>query len=112
MDEPSESLSRVEQLEITPEFLAHMARRAFYREHRVSLSELMEVHAGNPRYFRNATGLRAPFVMVGRTAAGRILCVPIEPTASLGLWRPVTAFEANTHHVTRYLQAIEEATNE
>lgn len=40
--------------------------------------------------------------MVGPTRAGRFLCVPIEPTGKCGVWRPVTAFTANAHHVKRY----------
>jgi hypothetical protein len=98
----------VEELEFTDEFLEHMSERGTYEKHLVTIGEVLEVHAGVPRYFLNASTGRAPIVMVGPTHAERMLCVPLEPVANReGVWRPVTAFEANAHHRARYRQAEE-----
>ncbi|MBM2812061.1 MAG: AcrB/AcrD/AcrF family [Chloroflexi bacterium] len=71
--------------------------------HCVALIEILEVHQGAPRCFLNAgTDRRAALIMVGPMAGGRLLCVPVEPTGRFAIWRPVTAFEANTHRRTRY----------
>jgi hypothetical protein len=98
----------VDELEIDDEFRAHLADRGIYAEHRVRAIEVLEVHAGKPRYFLNASSpihtRRAPLVMVGPTLAARFLCVPLEPTGRRGIWRPVTAFEASAHHKTKFLQ--------
>ncbi len=92
----------VDELDIDEEFDEHLRERAVFEKHRVMLSEVLEVQEGTPRYFRNRGGRRAPVIMVGLTVAGRILCVPIEPTGRQGVWRPVTAFEANTHDKERF----------
>ena len=97
-----EQVGPVEELQIDDEFLAHMAERGTYQKHRVAVVELLEVHAGAPRYFLNSGTGRAPLLMVGRTGAGRWVCVPIEPTGQHGVWRAVTAFEANAHNRSRY----------
>ena len=85
-------------------FLEHMAERATYDKHRVSLKEITEVLIGQPEYFLNEVERRAPLIMVGPTLENRILVVPIEPVGREGVWRVVTAFEANTHHKTRYVE--------
>ena len=61
------------------------------------------MHAVAPEYFENeGENRRAPIIMVGPTEVGRIVCVPIEPTHTRGLWHPVTAFEANIRDKERY----------
>jgi hypothetical protein len=98
-----ESNGEVDELELVEELEEHLVERAVYGKHRVSLGEVLEVRSVAPKYFANAgSGHRAPVVMVGPTRKGRMLCVPIEPSGRRGLWRPVTAFEANTHHRDRY----------
>lgn len=92
----------VEGLQFDEELVQHLAERATYAKHRVTLAEIADVHSGRPRFFENAGAGRAPLIMVGRTVAGRWLCVPIEPAGRTGLWRPVTAFQANRHHIQRY----------
>lgn len=103
----------VEELEIDDAFLEHLRKRGWYAEHSVRLAEILQVHSGRPRYFLNATPpgdgapprpRRAPVVMVGPTALGRFVTVPIEPTGRYGIWHPVTAFQSNTHHRERYLE--------
>ena len=93
----------VNVLEITNAFRQHLADRASYRKHRVLIREIAEVHRGRPQYFPNTsrTG-RAPLIMVGPTLVGRHLVVPLEPAGTYGIWRPVTAFEANQHHIHLY----------
>ena len=74
-----------------------------YDKHSVAAKEIRQVHARAPRYFENeGEGRRAPIIMVGPTDSGRMIVAPIEPTHTIGVWRPVTAFEANTHHIDRY----------
>ena len=81
----------------------HIEERATYGKHRVSFLEIAQVHQSRHKLFVNSspTG-RAPLVMVGATRAGRFLCIPIEPTSKRGVWRPITAYEANRHHIERY----------
>lgn len=94
---------RVEELDLDDEFQAHLTERATYEKHVVTLAEVLEVHLRQPMYFENhGEGRRAPIIMVGPTDAGRFLCVPLEPTGRKGVWRPVTAFQANTHHRQSY----------
>jgi hypothetical protein len=94
----------VEELDIDEEFINHMANEARqYSKHVVSVREIREAHAETPKYFENAgENLRAPVVLVGPTNSGRMVVVPIEPTHIMGVWHPVTAFEANAHHIERY----------
>ncbi|MBI2917900.1 MAG: hypothetical protein HYY01_07870 [Chloroflexi bacterium] len=93
---------RVEELQFDEAFLQHLAERGTYRKHVVSVQEIVEAHGGTPRYFLNAGTGRAPVIMVGTARSGRCLVVPMEPTGQVGIWRPVTAFEANRHHRQRY----------
>jgi uncharacterized DUF497 family protein len=97
----------VEELDIDDHFRQHLAARATYQKHDVTVAEILQVHQGAPRYFSNAsTGAsgrrRAPVIMVGRTDDGRLLVVPVEPTGRSGVWRPITAFEGNRHHRMAY----------
>lgn len=106
MDELFSAHGRVEELEITDEFCDHLGERSTYTKHIVSILEILEVHESSPKYFLN-TGTpddpaRAPVIMVGPTNAGRFLCAPLMPTGRQGVWRPITAFQANTHHRRKY----------
>ena len=80
----------------------HLVERGITEKHTGSFTEILEVLTGTPKYFENLPGRRAPVSMVGPTRNGRMLCVPIEPTGKMGVWRPVTAFTADTHHVERF----------
>jgi hypothetical protein len=98
----------VESLEFEDEFFVHLQRRGHYDKHEVTITEIMQVHTGAPRYFGNeGQDRRAPVIMVGPTAAGRFLVIPIEPAGRYGVWRPITAFEANTHHREAYRKGTE-----
>jgi hypothetical protein len=41
---------------------------------------------------RNRKERRASHILIGRTRQGWCLAMPIEPTAEVGVWRPVTAW--------------------
>ena len=76
-----------------------------YGKHAVSAKEVRQIHTGAPEYFENeGEARRAPVVMVGPTESDRMIVVPIEPTHTRCLWRPVTAFEANAHDRDRYCE--------
>ena len=96
----------VEELHIDEEFATHMAEELRrHDKHSVAPKEIRQVHARTPRYFENkGEGRTAPIIMVGPTDSGRMIAVPIEPTHTIGVWRPVTAFEANAHHRDRYYE--------
>lgn len=72
-----------------------------FAEHGVSAIDVLDVLDLEPRFFVNRRVRRASHVMVGRTRSGRVLIVPIEDWGR-GVWRPVTAFEANGWQVRRY----------
>lgn len=125
-----ERFGTVDALEFRDAFREHLMERATFDKHRVTLAEILQVHRGNPRYFLNegspptassrstseqgrssetphpVESHRAPIVMVGPTDAGRILTVPLVPAGQYGAWRPVTAFQSNTHHKTRYFEGL------
>ena len=82
-------------------------QRRQYDKHYVSAKELRQAHAGAPEYFVNEPETRrAPLVLIGPTYSDRMIVVPIEPTHTRCVWRPVTAFEANTHDRERYEEKI------
>jgi len=90
----------VDELQFDLEFQEYARERATYAKHRVTVTEIGEVLDYRPRFFVNSG--RAPIAMVGPTLAGRLLVVPVEPTSVRGIWRPVTAFEANARHRKAY----------
>lgn len=93
----------IEALELDDELIEHLRERSSYRKHAVSLSEIIQVLEVAPLFFENTGPDRsAPVIMVGPTDSRRMLVIPVEPTRRRGVWRPVTAFEANTHHKRRY----------
>lgn len=101
-----ETLARegpVEELELDDALCQHLLERGTYPKHVVKLSEILQVFGNVPKLFLNPseTG-HAPLIMVGPTDSDRMLCIPLVPTGKWGIWRPVTAFEANTHHRNRY----------
>ena len=78
---------------------------AKFADHGVTVLDVLDVLDLEPRFFVNRRARRASHVMVGRTRSGRVLIVPIEDWGR-GVWRPVTAFEANRWQVRRYRSAI------
>ena len=71
------------------------------RGHRVKFSEVLEIQSNlreteyfyNEGYLEGEPARDAPIIMLGYTSNRRFLCVPIEPTATKGTWRALTAFE-------------------
>ena len=104
LEELFEFYGTVEESYIDEEFTSHMASEMRqYGKHSVSQEEINQVYARFPKYFENeGPGRRAPVIMIGSTASDRIIVIPIEPMHIKGGWRPVTAFEANTHDRERY----------
>lgn len=98
----------VTELELDEALEEHLKERGITEKHIVSFTEIREVFQGDPRFFGNPPGSsrRAPAVMVGPTLGGRFLTVPIEPTGKWGIWRPITAFTSNAHHIQRYGREI------
>jgi uncharacterized DUF497 family protein len=70
-------------------------------DHGIDIVEVLEALDREPRFFANRAERRASHVMVGPTTAGRLLVVPIEDWGR-GIWRPVTAFDANAWQARRY----------
>ena len=104
-----EAHGAVEAVECDAAFIEHMAAEGRgYAKHLVSPQEIEEALAEAPAFLENAGKRRAPIVMVGPTRSGRMLVAPLEPTSRRGVWRAVTAFEANAHDRERY---EEEMTN-
>jgi hypothetical protein len=74
--------------------------------HRVTAEEVQQVRDDRPRFFKNEGGGRtATHVMVGRTAGGRLLFVPISKMAP-GLWRPTTAYPPTPHQTAQYRRSL------
>ena len=71
----------------------------------IAPTHVLEVLDGEPRFFANRRERRASHVMVGPTLGGRLLVVPIEDWGP-GIWRPVTAFDANAWQARRYRSAL------
>src|SRR4051812_32502621 len=94
------------ELQLDEEFRAHVARR----KHFVGAREVLEVWAGMPVFFENLNAdreHRAPIIMIGKTAKGRVLVVPIEPTERAGIWRAVTAYQASASERRLYEEEVD-----
>jgi hypothetical protein len=74
-------------------------------DHGATISDVLDVLDREPRFFVNRRARRASHVMVGPTQSGRVLVVPIEDWGR-GVWRPVTAFEANGWQARRYRSSL------
>jgi hypothetical protein len=78
---------------------------AKFADHRVTIIDVLDVLDLEPRFFVNRRARRASHVMVGPTHSGRVPVAPIEEWGR-GIWRPVTAFEANEWQVRRYRSSL------
>jgi uncharacterized DUF497 family protein len=87
------------------ELVFDAVNEAKFADHGMTIIDVLDVMDLEPRFFRNRRGRRASHVMVGPTQSGRVLVVPIEDWGR-GVWRPVTAFEANAWQVRRYRGAL------
>jgi len=73
--------------------------------HGVGSGEVRGVLDNEPRFLPNKKGHRAPLVMIGRTFGGRLLTVPLSPTAIEGVWRPASAWGSSAGERARYQAA-------
>lgn len=73
--------------------------------HGITQREVRQVLDGTPRFFPNTKGHSAALIMVGRTAGGRLLTVPLAPSALRDVWRPATAFDSNRREQSLYVAA-------
>ena len=69
--------------------------------HGVSIREAFQVLEGVPRALRNH-GEGAPWVIIGPTATGRMITLPIDPTDEPGIWRPRTTYDSSRTESRRY----------
>ncbi len=74
-------------------------------DHGVTIMDVLEVMDIQPRFFANRRVRRASHVMIGPTRSGRVLVVPIEDWGR-GIWRPVTAFDADGWQAQRYRSSL------
>ena len=74
---------------------------AKFAQHRITPGEVQQVFDRQPRFYRNRPGRRASIVMVGPTARGQVLVVPLEEVGG-AIWRPVTAFSPTPQQAARY----------
>ena len=73
--------------------------------HHVRAGEAFQVLAGQPVYLPNKRERAAALVMIGRTVGGRWLTIPLAPTGTHGIWRPVTAWDSSAAELARYRSA-------
>jgi hypothetical protein len=73
--------------------------------HRVRPIEAVQVLDGEPVFLPNKKPHAASVVMIGPTHGGRLLTVPLAPTARPGVWRPATAWDASDGERARYRNA-------
>jgi hypothetical protein len=87
------------------ELVFDAVNEAKFADHLVSITDVLDVLDLEPRFFVNRRARRASHVMVGPTQSGRVLIVPLEDWGR-GVWRPVTAFDANAWQVRRYRSSL------
>jgi hypothetical protein len=73
--------------------------------HSVTVREIRQVLDQGPIFVQNKKGHAAPIVMIGPTFGGRLLTIPLAPTALDGVWRPATAWDASPGERSRYRAA-------
>ncbi len=66
--------------------------------HGVVADEVDELKWNRNVVLRNHRGEAGSVLLVGETAGGRLLTVPLAPTNDPTTWRPATAFDAGPHH--------------
>ena len=73
--------------------------------HHVSEREIRQVLDNEPILLPNKRGHEAPIIMIGPTFGGRMLTIPLSPTAMDGVWRPATAWDSSAGERARYQSA-------
>jgi hypothetical protein len=73
--------------------------------HGVREGEIRQVLDGEPVFLPNKKGHKASIVMIGPTFGGRLLTIPLSPTAMDDVWRPATAWDSSAGERARYAVA-------
>lgn len=61
-------------------------------EHGIRQEQVRQVLDNRPAIVVNRKGRRGLFMIIGRDNGGACITVPIEPTADVLVWRPITAW--------------------
>lgn len=68
-----------------------------FAEHGVLAKQVLQLLDGIHTIKRNRRDRRASHLLVGRDRQGYCIAVPIEPTTSPRVWRPITAWYCKDH---------------
>ena len=82
-------------------FYFNEGNEAKLASHGVSIHEAYQVLWTRPRALRNHSD-GAPWVLIGPTASGRMITLPIDPTDEPGIWRPRTGYDSSRKERRRY----------
>jgi uncharacterized DUF497 family protein len=74
--------------------------------HGVRDAEIRQVLDNEPVFLPNKKGHQAPLIMIGPTNGGRMLTVPLGPTAHDAVWRPASAWDSSRGERSRYDAAL------
>lgn len=66
-------------------------------EHGISPKQLIQVLEAPHRVKKNRKGRRATHMVIGRDFQDQCIAIPIEPTPTRHVWRPVTAWFCKPH---------------
>lgn len=78
------------------------ANRPEIEAHGITEDEVESVLTTDPRFVVKKRGRAGAYLMIGPSLGGKMLTVPITPTGSPGLWRPVTAWPSSRGELTRW----------
>jgi hypothetical protein len=70
--------------------------------HGISTAAALQVLETAPRVFRNVSPDGAPYVLIGPDLNGRLITLPIDPTAWEDTWRPRTGYPSSGAECRRY----------
>lgn len=69
--------------------------------HGLTVRRVLQVLENEYLIVPNRRRRRAKWLIIGRDNGGGCIAVPIEPTATRGVWRPVTAWPCKDHEEAR-----------
>ena len=82
-------------------FLMDDENREKFATHGLTDLQVDQILDGEFRYYRNRSKRRADRLVIGRDHGGNCIVVPVEPTRTPGVWRPVTAWRCSEGYETR-----------
>jgi hypothetical protein len=74
--------------------------------HGLTMRDALDVLDEDPRLMLNKSPEGAPYVLIGPTAVGRMVTLPIDPTNEPGVWRPRTGYASSDAEAIRYGEAM------